>query len=235
MNEHPTFSLVWVVVTVLVAIGLGVLVLAMIVFSGDDQMSPVDDVVDEGVDTSDWQTYTSDEYDFSISHPSDWTVASHAPTDDNISETGMISPAINIFPEDADVSAPFDHHNEVANVSVFPSGVPTEGVAGEQEQSGMLFNTQPAEAFDYVLDDGTSWATLVRFEDVPESWEPYGFIWARADIADLEVECISDGEVVSSEQCDPLTGDRVIRSGSVDNDQREIQEEIIKSFEFHRE
>lgn len=230
MNEHPSFSKLWVVITITVLIGLSALAVSLVIFSDSATPDPVDEVNNEDGDTSDWLTYTSSEYDFSIMHPPEWEVSAYSPSE--VDAPRMIVPTVNIYPKGSTAPIPFDHHADVVNVSVFPHGVPTEGVSGEIESSNVQFGVSTEEPANYVLSDGSPWATITHFESVPESWESYGFIWARASIGDLEIECISEGGPVSSERCDSLTGDHVIRTGSVNESIREIQVKMLESFEF---
>ncbi|MEX0930538.1 MAG: hypothetical protein WDZ79_02545 [Candidatus Paceibacterota bacterium] len=234
MNEHPSFSKTWVLITVLVGVVLSIVVALMVFGTKPDAEVPRSTATDTGVDTSEWSTYISDDYHFSIMHPADWEVAEYVPDEDSLGGKAFIVAAVTIYPIESDISPPFDHFADVANVSIYPHGIPTEGVVGEQADTTIAFAPAVAFARDYILEDGSPWATFARFETLPDGWEPYGYIWARAEVHDLTVECRSGGELVSQEKCEPMMGDRLIRTGRVDGEQREIQEVMLESFRFLR-
>src|SRR3989344_4494329 len=79
------------------------------------------------VDTDAWSTYRNDVYGFEITYPSDWQIAEF-PDD-------PAAPTFNIFPESVTEKPPFIHHDDVTQVSIFPQGVPTEGIFGENVPS----------------------------------------------------------------------------------------------------
>lgn len=223
----------WLAIIVLLIVGLAGLVVYFYATEPptDRQGDPAGS---QATDTpSSWQTFESDRYDFTIQHPSDWRVDVYAPTEGTPSRSaGLIVPAVNIYPEDAEASSPFDHFAEVDNVSIYPRGVPTEGVVGERVQSELDF--APAvdtdRAVDYVLANGNVWATYAPFSDVPDSWESYGFLFARTRIMDERTECRRDGESVPDAKCQPLLGDEIIRTGRIDPQMRHTQEQILESF-----
>ena len=65
-----------------------------------------------------------------------------------------------------------------------------------------------------------------------ESWRESGFIFAGLLIGNHKTECYRSGEMISDEQCDPLTGDQLIHLGEVSEPDRRVQVAMLESFGF---
>lgn len=183
---------------------------------GEDQEGAVEDG---------FLTYRSEELDFEIDYPKGWIVESHF--DD------PIYPRVNFYPPgQGEIVQPITHHSDLTHVSIFPEGIPTEGIFGENRPSDIDFAESVRVAIDFYLRSGEEWATFVGFEDMPGSWGDAGFVFSRIQIKNLEESCFRDEEKLPDEECDPLTGDLIAREGSVDSEMREIHERMLESFEF---
>lgn len=190
--------------------------------TSDDRVDTVGDVLD----ANSWVTYRSDAYGFSIEHPPRWEVRV---TDDEF------TPVINIFdPASAGGSKPpFTHFSEVTHVSVYPRGIPTEGVFSNTRESTARFGESVRAANDFLLEDGSAWATAVSFSGaVPDGWDEAGFLWAKVVIDNLDLTCLRGMENVPVDVCDPLSGDSLMRRGSVNAEARTIEERMLTSFHF---
>lgn len=179
-----------------------------------------------GIDTSDWEEYRNEEFGFSIRYPEDWKVAEE--------RDHPVTPRLNIYKPDAEGNPPYTHHSSgVTHVSIFPQGIPTEGILGDSRESEVNFGVEAEEPRDYILADGAPFATAANFVSPPADWNQSGFIVAKTPIRDPETECLRDGEPLpKEEECRPLTGDRLIRRGSVNKEDRAIQKAILESFRF---
>jgi hypothetical protein len=180
------------------------------------------------IDTSDWKTFESEEYGFSLKYPSDWNMEA-APNNE-------IAPKFNFYikPSGVPVDAPFNHHANISNVSVFPEGIPTEGLLGESQPliPGYKVNFKNTSK-TYVLEDGTFFASYIQLQSTPDSWNESGFVWNRLRVENLEEKCLREGEVVTDDQCQVLGGDdRIVRSGSVNEKLWRVQQAVINSIEF---
>jgi hypothetical protein len=178
------------------------------------------------IDTSDWQTYRNEEYGFSLRHPGSWKI--HKETDH------PTSVMFNVYkPADDIKDPPYDHHSSnVTHVSVYPQGIPTEGIFGESVASEVDFGVEVVEPVDYTLSDGTPFATKANFSSYPSNWNDSGFIFANTPISGLGVECERDSEIVSEDECDVAMGDTPIRHGDINEIDRAVEEAILESFEF---
>lgn len=176
------------------------------------------------INTNGWSTYTNEQFGFSLMYPPEWQVY-EAPND-------PIAPKFNIYkPGSDEQTLPLTHHSpNVTHVSVFPKGIPTEGIFGESETSTVSFSVPTNQARDYLLSDGTHWSTFAGIDTTHPKWNDSGFIFARTNIQDEETTCFRDTEFQEPEQCDPLTGDRIIRHGTINAMDRAIQEAILSSF-----
>jgi len=177
----------------------------------------------ESATEKDWNTYVNEQYHFSIDFPSDWKI---------YEDFGDNGPVINIYKSKFGQKPPFDHFSEISNVSIFPTGIPTEGIIGQSQKSEMELNFSAEEKIDYILRGGDIWGTYVTFEKVPDSWKPWGFLWSKIDVKDLKYICERLGAEVSINECNPYGGDEFIREGQVDLEIREIQVKILESFKL---
>jgi hypothetical protein len=176
------------------------------------------------VDTSSWKTYRNDAYGFELTYPAEWRIAEFP---DN-----PVAPMFNVYIPPIASSLPLTHHHSEVNVSVFPQGIPTEGVFGVTVEGGPEIGETVVRELTYVLVDNTPWAVVASFANPPASWTGGGLIWARAAGATLSVRCLRNGVEVSEQQCDPMFGDEVVREGSVDPLVWETEQAILKSFRF---
>ncbi|MEX1013800.1 MAG: hypothetical protein WDZ80_01400 [Candidatus Paceibacterota bacterium] len=185
------------------------------------------------LDTSDWEEYISDKYDFSLNYPSeDWNW--------NISPDHIISPRFNFYIKPAGVSIEksFDHFANITNVSIYPEGIPIEGLTGEtkplEEDWGDEIDYKSSSL--YTLEDGTPFAAYVKFNNMPESWEDWGYAWLRLEVPNLEAVCFRSGEEVKDpDTCDPLGDESVsfVYRGDLNEDNWLVLEEILKSVKFN--
>lgn len=180
--------------------------------------------VGDDINTNTWETYTNNEFNFSIAHPADWEVAEFP--------EHPAAPLFNIYKPTGE-NPPFTHHSEVVQVSVYPHGFPTEGVLAQHASSTVSFSEETNKAHDFLLKNGDVWGTFATFSNPPASWKPFGFVWARATIMNKEVLCFRDGEEITNmNMCDPLFGDTIIHEGSVNKKERAIEKEVLESFTF---
>jgi hypothetical protein len=174
-----------------------------------------------------WNAHTNNQYGFEIRYPEGWRVY-----------TGTLpgnTPIINIYKIGETENPPFSHHSQVTNVSIFPHGVPTEGVVGQTVRTTVDMNMEVERGFDYILGDGERWATYMTFAIPPESWEPWGFAWARTLIVDGGELCLRNGEEVPLQNCDlgiESEGTTLVRTGSINTEDRRIQEQILSTLRF---
>lgn len=209
-----------------IAAGIVLVIGFFVIFSGPGIEAPAPN----GPAETNWIAYENDAFGFKIMHPSDWVV--HEAPDNEI------MPAFNIYPASYESSLtprdlPLIHHSDTPNVSIFPNGVPTEGVFGDTVESNVEFTEKPERAIDFVLENGDRWATFAGFSNGPDLWESFGFVWAKAEINNYSAVCVRDGKERPVESCDFLgSDDKIIHRGAVDGKMRAIQVRILESFEF---
>ena len=183
------------------------------------------------IDTSNWQVFTNEEFKFSINYPPGWSVA----------EDSMrpFSPMFSFYLPDSqenseELTGPFDHHQTgVTHVSVYPLGIPTEGLFGQTAELSVDWSERFSEdSFLFVLEDGTPFAAYLRFNKHPRSWEEWGFVWLRLEINDEEIIYMENGEEV--EPRDPMGEPdiEIIRRGSVNEDLWPVLKLIAESINF---
>jgi len=179
-----------------------------------------------GVDTGGWSTRTLQGYGVALAYPaSDWSV--------DMDTSFAQSPKLNVYlkPPGVPVDMPLDHFANITHFSIYPRGIPTEGLFGETRP---LDIPSPfpvsAESRLYVLEDGTPYAAYVKPSRTPREWNDSGFIWMRVRVPDLQTRCIRDGNTVSEAECDPLTrDDQILRTGSVDPESWRVEKAILRT------
>lgn len=204
----------------LIAGGILALLIVILIWVSKTATPPVE--VDP-LDTAKWQTFVSEEFKFSVKHPASWQVVELY--------KDPIAPRINIFKKDEVQKPPFDHHSMVTHVSFFPEGVPTEGVFGDIVSSTVVVAEPVERAYDFILSDETAWATIVTPVNPPLPWQP-GFIWIQNQVADFTEKCFRASTEIEVGKCNAMSGDRIIRYGSINSVDRSVQEEILKTFTF---
>lgn len=186
------------------------------IFSDDEQ-----EEVEVG---NDWVSYRNDKLGFELSHPADWEVAEFP--------DAQIAPMFNVFKTGQTFQFPLTHHSSAMHVSVYPEGIPTEGVFGEAKTSAVSFSVIPRQATDFILGDGTPWATFMAPIQNHSEWSPAGFVWGSVAVTGLEIICLQNGREVSENECDPFLGDQIVRRGSVSPADWNTVEKILQSFRF---
>lgn len=176
---------------------------------------------------SDWETYTDKDNDFTLNYPENWSVERITPPYGDIIR----------IKKNKDASLEDDELTGITHVSIYPKGLPTEGVFGQTVTSTRIASLNMKEDVlekkFYVLESGIPWAGQVSFANAPDSWNGHGFIWGSANIKNLEIKCLRDGEVISEDECDPMTkDDQILRSGKVSEKDMNTIKEIVESFEF---
>lgn len=218
-----------------VAILAGVVVLYFIGKTAPEQVyvpQPIDEErIEDSTDVKKnpregWNTYLNETYDFSVEYPAGWVVA-----------TGTLStgdPAVSLFKATGtSTDMVFDHHDVASHVSVYPLGVATEGLQGTMSPSTVIVEVPHASAKDYVLfETKRPWATKATFDQYPASWNDSGFVFSRVIVQEEELLYMRGEEEIEQHEFDPFAGDSVERVGFIDATEREVQEEILRSFRF---
>lgn len=180
------------------------------------------------IDTTNWQTYASEQYNFSIRYPQDWEIAVG---------TLIIDPAISIYkPNSSTSTPPFNHFIDATHVSVYPHGIATEGEVGQTATSSIATSYDTDSLYDFTLNNDLPWATYLNPAKEPASWNQSGFIWAKVSLEDVFTRCLNtDNEAVALNQCLEIPKNNnleLIHQGEINKHDRAIQEEIIKSFQW---
>ena len=112
--------------------------------------------------------------------------------------------------------------------------MPTEGIIGQSQPSMLAFKPDGALATDFVLADGSRWATHVRFNQTPAGWDQSGFVWGGVKLDELTIDCLVDGVELPTDQCSPPLPDGAVllRHARIDNQDQNIVEGILSSCTF---
>lgn len=207
----------------IILIGVVVLVVFLTWFLNREEEIPgklVNDV-DKG-----WVTYTNEAYGFQLEFPNTWQLFEDFSTG---------SPMINVYKRVPGVNPPYDHFSNVPHVSVYPNGLPKEGVVGDYEditEDQKYVGEKVTQFNEYTLEDGSVWARFITFKNPPETWQDWGYIWTRGEVRDYQEICFDGEEEVSIYECNTFNGDYIRRSGTISTAIDDIQIEILDSFRF---
>lgn len=165
-------------------------------------------------------SYVNSPYSFFLSYPDSWSVTEGE---------SLGVPYVTI--SDIRHSGDLTHHDNATHVSVYPDGIPTEGLFGNSKPFNLETSFEVREGSRvFVLEDGTPFAAYILPKNPPKSWGPAGFVWMRVEVPDLQSHCERDGNVVDESTCDPfIEGDTVVHTGSVDASAWETGRSILAS------
>ncbi|RJQ14361.1 hypothetical protein C4553_01450 [Candidatus Parcubacteria bacterium] len=173
-------------------------------------------------DFSGWNTYVSEKFGFEIQYPPDWEVQEF--------DNSPYIYGVNFYKPSPNLIFPLTHHSDVTHVSVFPQGIPTEGVFGKFKESARQYPIQAKNKIDFLLEDQSVWGMMsANFTQKPASWDDFGFVWSGLKVENLRVKCFREGKEVDAAGCDPLMGDEVVRTGVVSEEDREIEEQMLST------
>jgi len=190
-------------------------------------------------DTSEWQTYTNNEYNFSMQFPSNWRVVEN--------NVGGNFPIINVYSTAAEdnIDLPMDVHADatVTHVSFFPKGFGTEMPSGDTQKlaaantdvpGNVALNAQETTLFS--LENGAVWGYFLVPDAQPVGWNN-GFFFAQIAVNNFEAKCFDkeSGEEKNMQNCDPLMGDQFERYGTLNKQAQTQVQHILESIKFTEE
>lgn len=180
---------------------------------------------------SDYETYINNKYNFAFDYPKGWKV---------YEDFEKVSPIINIYKEKLGSRPPYDYLSDTSVVSIYPKGQDARGsgVFGQKKDLKLDFIDYNEiipilnKKEEYILENGNSWAIYLDFENYPDSWKSWGFVWASVNVSNKDYSCKRNGIKISIDECNPIESDEFIRIGNTDLEEFEELFEIIKSIRF---
>lgn len=180
------------------------------------------------------EVYSNEKYAFKAGVPAGMQILE--------SKIGNRTPVINFYRSDSLVQPPLDIHEPpyISFISVLPDGYGTEPPSGKRvalADTSLLQNTETKfnaeKSYAYLLKDGTPWAYELRPDSLPDSWSKYGMIFAQIRHSELETKCLDkeSGKEIPMKECDPMEGDRFIRSAQIDSQSRSEIRALLKSIQ----
>ncbi|MEI6587626.1 MAG: hypothetical protein WCO05_01615 [Candidatus Moraniibacteriota bacterium] len=174
-------------------------------------------------------TYTNSKYNFQITIPKYWQIIED--DTDNGSDPAFVFYKY-VASTNGEKVTSAGLFTEGTFVVVRPHGQASEGISGKTLPAKLKGLKDANIASDYVLKNGTSWATFVKFKRIPNSWEESGFIFGRNTIKDEKITCERNDKIIDREKCDLWGGDILAYNGSVSELDRKQIEKIVSTFEF---
>lgn len=153
-------------------------------------------------------------------------------------------PIVNLYPEEhhstempLTVHAPAD----MTIITIAPRGYGTELPSGKNislaqydQPLPVSFRLDSAHSKIFLLNNNQSWAYYLVPANPPGEWNNYGFIYAQMAVSDFKTVCIDKetGREVDPANCDPLDGDSISRYGQVRNSDRQLVNDVLRTFKF---
>ncbi|NJB86606.1 hypothetical protein GGR26_002374 [Lewinella marina] len=183
---------------------------------------------------TDGKTYANPEIGAQLQYPEEWTAV-----ENTRAPAGIV---VSLFPLDRSkgLNLPLDVHGpgDLPYLSLWPGGLGTEPPAGrsmtwaaaEEPLPQLNFAVDEEQSTVFQLADGPPWAYLIYPADHPAGWREGGFVFAQYRTDELTVTCAgADGTAKAMRGCDPLGGDIVSRTGTVDAASRETVNAMLAS------
>jgi hypothetical protein len=183
----------------------------------------------------DLKQFTSAEFNFELKYPKSWDVVTHT--------SGTQFPIINLVDKESkkELELPVSLHLKasISIISIFPNGYGTDLPACKSytlNENGvdlnLNFEVNKAASYIFTLENGGVWGYILQPEPMPAKWEN-GFIFAQIATNDFSATCYNEnGEKISMQACDPMTGDRITRSGKLNKDAKNTIAKILQSLKF---
>lgn len=184
-----------------------------------------------------WKEYANSNYNFQLKLPEQWMLVESNPAEP--------LPVINLYapaPEEP-VNPPLTVHSRAgaAHVSFYPEGWGMELPAGKRIPLSELDGLAPVDfewdrdrSMAFLLEDQQVWGYLLYPASPSANWAGGGYIFAQVAVEGFQAQCFdkTSGARKSMEECDPLAGDRVERSGSLDKRLSIVVKEMLRSIAF---
>lgn len=191
----------------------------------------------ENQETFNLNEYASSNYDFKFTYPETWKVVK-----DTLAEQ---FPVINIYHQQYEdlLKEPVKIHAypSAGFISILPKGYPTELPAGKSVTLtkttvplDLTFNLNQQESKLFKMENGEIWGYFLVPSEPPSSWHSNGYVFAQISAENYSIACYDEatGEQISMEACDPMTGDRIAKTGIIDEQSSTAIKAILQSFEF---
>lgn len=184
-----------------------------------------------------WELSQNDDYHFQLEAPAAWQTFQ--------TEESDAFKIVNYYhnPQNINIDLPIAIHVDatVSHVSFYPEGYGTELPFSRQKTFDEM-NAEPPvgfpvkrnESIAFMLENGETWAYLLRPASSVEKWEDNGFLFAQIAIENFETECFDEatGNPLPAEKCDPMAGDSVAYHGNIDMQAKTAVFHIMKTLEF---
>lgn len=184
--------------------------------------------VDRNVRPDAWNTYTNDRFAVTLQYPSHWHVST------TTTATGGLVPLITVYPRElqGDDPPPYYIVDNVTHVSLYPHGVPTERLRAPRADTSVA----PGDDFNRIRALLKATSSPFAFEaaatSYPQSWQPWGFAFARVKLDGMAIYCVSGADAVRGD-CTPYPENHNIhRSGALDIHVRRTAVRILQSVRF---
>ena len=184
-------------------------------------------------------SYTNESFNFRLKYPENWRIVEN--------DMDGKFPVVNIFDSQFDtlIDLPISVHAraELAFISIFPKGFGTDLPSGQSvnlDQTAVPldidFSTNRQESTLFKLQNDQTWGFYLVLENTPSCWQD-GFIFAQISTNNFSATCFEEqsGEEIAMEDCDPMTGDRIVRKGEIDQQSMYEVEAVLESFQFMQE
>lgn len=151
-------------------------------------------------------------------------------------------PVVNVYEAKEGQEPPYSVHEKASSsyIAFLPKAYGIDGPAGErknlQDWKGNLplsFAVDQQNSYVYLLKNGKARGFSLRFYSPAPGWTEEGSIQIFYEVQNSQVECFgSNSDTKIMQECDQMTGDRLVHSGKLDLKSREGINAILESLYF---
>lgn len=85
-----------------------------------------------------------------------------------------------------------------------------------------------------MLENNQEWGYFIVPSSPPDGWTEHAFIFVQLAANNFEIKCFDgeSGDELEMDECDPMTGDVIKRTGEINQQEKQVIKEIIGTFNF---
>lgn len=181
--------------------------------------------------------YQNQQFGITMQLPEQW-MAVETPSKNSYSFT------TNIFPKGRGIEAktPLHVHADAgfSYLAFLPQGLGTEFPSGETKtfkekdpNLSLSFNVNRDKSRAFYLANGQPWGYFVVPSAPPSNWKE-GFVFAQVAVNKFSSTCYdkNTGKEKPAQACDPLEGDRIVRTGELNAREHELIRQMLTSIDL---
>ncbi len=184
-----------------------------------------------------WRDYSNNNYHFEARWPEAWRITATSPGEPLV--------AVNLYsPEQENqIELPLNIHTRagLTHLSAYPKGWGTSLPGGKQltlkeygQDTPASFALDAENSYAFLLENGQAWGYLLHPAQPPAGWADEGYLFAQIAVEDFKAQCYDEqtGEPLPMDECDPMTGDSIVRRGQLQQPDARIIRTALAELSF---